>query len=85
MVNTTVKFRKIIGLTDDENREMNGVLNSPESIDRSTRPEILKTQLKYIQDTLDKTLKEGGDLENIEFQKRIDGLKTAAFLRLYTI
>ena len=79
MVDTTVKYGKIIGLTDDENREMNGVLNPPESIDKSTRPEILKTRLKYIQDTLDKTLK-GGDLKNIELQKRIDGLKTAKVL-----
>ena len=81
MVNTTVKYGKIIGLTDDENRRMNGIWNPPDNIDKSTRMVFLKLQIDYfneeIENTIKERFKEGGDLEDIEFQKRINGLKTA--------
>ena len=58
MVDTTVEYTSINGLTLEENRELEGVLNPPQSIDKSTRLVILKVQADHIQDTLDKTIEE---------------------------
>ena len=38
MVDTTTEYTSINGLTLEENRELEGVLNPPERIDKSTRP-----------------------------------------------
>ena len=58
MVDTTAEYISINGLTKEENRELEGVLNPPKSIDNSTRQEFLKVQADYIQDTLDKKIEE---------------------------
>ena len=42
MVDTTVEFTSINRLTKEENRELEGVLNPPESTDKSTRQAFLK-------------------------------------------
>ena len=56
MVDTAVEYTPINGLTTKENRELEGMLNHPESIDRSTRLAHLKAQADYFQDALDRTL-----------------------------
>ena len=48
MVDTTSDYTPKKGLTEEENKELEGVLNPPESIDKSTRPQSLKIQLDHI-------------------------------------
>ena len=78
MVDTTIEYTSINGLTPEENQELEGVLNPPESIDKSTRPGILKVQADHIQDTLDKTIEERDNTTNpeefIELEGRVIGL-----------
>ena len=75
MVDTTVEYKSINGLTEGENRELEGVLSPPESIDKSTRQEFLKVQLDNVDKTLDKTIEERDNRNNpeeyIELEERI--------------
>ena len=78
MVGTTVEYTPIKRLTEEENREMKGVLNPPESIDKSTRQAFLKIQLDHIKNTLGTTIEERDNTNNpeeyIELEERIIGL-----------
>ena len=67
---TAENFTSIDGLTDEENRELNGVLNPSETIDMSTRQETLKIQSKYFEKLINKTIDEI-DLNKGNIQKRI--------------
>ena len=86
MIDTTVEYTTIKGLTEEENREMKGVLNPSESIDKSTRPEFLKAQAEHIEKTIANTLVElemeqTYDRQN-ELEERIIGLREARDLTL---
>ena len=61
LVDATVDFTPIQGLTPEENRDLNGISNPPESVDKSTRPEFLK-KTDYVQDIIDKTKEEADNL-----------------------
>ena len=65
---------------------MEGALNPPDSIDRSTRPAYLKAQTDYFQDALDRTLQErdntGSPEEVIELDKRVVALREARDITL---
>ena len=81
MVDTTVEYTSINGLTAEENRELEGALNPPKSIDRPTRPVFLKGQADHFQNTLDRTLQERDNTDNpeeyIELEERVIALKQA--------
>ena len=72
MVDTTVEYTSIKGLTPKEYSELQGVLNPPENIDKSTRPAILKAQAVHFQDTLDKTIEERDNTDNLEEYKDLE-------------
>ena len=86
MVDTTVEYTSINGLTEEENREMKGLLNPLESIDMSTRPAFLKVEIDHIQDTFDKTIEERNNADDpaeyIELEERVIGLRKAKDLTL---
>ena len=63
MVDTTIEYTSINGLTLEENRELEGVLNPPESIDKSTRPVMFKVQADHRQDNRRNNPEEFIDLE----------------------
>ena len=52
MVDTIVEFKQINGLTAEENRELQGVLNPSETIHMSTRSQFLKIQADHIKKKL---------------------------------
>ena len=72
MVDTTVEYTLINELTAEENGELEGELNPPESIDKSTRPQFLITQLDQIEDTLNKTIEEINNTDENEFNKKFE-------------
>ena len=73
MVDTNVDSTPNMGLTEKENRELEGVLKPPETIDMSTRPKFLKVQTDYIHDTLDKTIEERDNTNNPEEYIELEG------------
>ena len=88
---------RINGLTEKEKRELRGVINPSETIDKSTRPESLKIQLdhikkntadtkKLIENTIDKTYEERDNTDNpeniIELEERIISLTKARDLTI---
>ena len=56
MVDTNVEYTPINGLTEHEKRELEGTLNPPDSIDKSTRSFFRKAQADHFQHTIDRTI-----------------------------
>ena len=65
MVDTTIEYTR-------RDRELEGVLNLPESIDKSTRPVIFKVQAHHIQDN-----RRDNPEEFIDLEERVIGLQEA--------
>jgi hypothetical protein len=84
MIETKIERPHIQGLTPEENRELEGVLNPPDSVDQQSRigdNGALQIQADYIQETLDRTIEQRDNTDNpeefIELEERIIALREA--------
>ena len=84
MIETKIERPHIQGLTPEENRELEGVLNPPDSVDQQSRigdNGALQIQADYIQETLDRTIEQTDNTDNpeefIELEERIIALREA--------
>ena len=82
MVKVNTRYTDVDGLTNNENRELEGVLNSDNSIDPQSRIRdngSLQIQADHFQEAINKTIEQRDQTENpeefIQLEERIVGLR----------
>ena len=75
LVETEFKYDKIKGLSDNENRELRGVLDPPSSIVSESRTGdngAVQLQAYYLQDTIDQTREQDSEINRKDDDKGLN-------------